>query len=51
MKRLRIPKFIGKKLYYKTKRCECDIWCKYARKGHAKLFCKYYLVIGGTSIT
>lgn len=50
MKRIRIPKFIGRKIYNKTKRCECELWCKWTRKGR-KLFTKYYLVIGGTSIT
>lgn len=50
MKRIRIPKFIGKKLYYITKRCEYDLWVKWTGKKH-KLFTKYYLVIGGSSIT
>lgn len=43
---MRIPKFIGKKLYYKTIRCDCEVWCKATYKGH-RLFTKYYLVIGG----
>lgn len=42
--KIRIPNFIGKKLYYKTKRCVLNTWCKQTRKGR-KLSTKYYLSI------
>lgn len=41
-KRLRLPNFIGRIIYYKTKRCISETWCKQTSKGH-KLISKYYL--------
>ena len=41
---IRIPNFIGKKLYYKTKRYVLNTWCNKTHKGR-KLSTKYYLFI------